>query len=157
MKLQPASRREVTRIAIGCAVCCAIEIAGLFVLSLLGILKFNYTIITGAVVGSLVAVLNFTLMCLMVQSAAATADEKHRRAKVQASYNLRRLMQIGWLVLAFFVPFFNVIAAAIPLLFPTAIIFFLQATGRLVSPSDRTDTPEAPDEEEPDRPGPFEI
>lgn len=157
MKLQPASRREVRRIFLGCAVCCAVEIAGFLLLSLAGILKFNYTIITGSVVGSLVAVANFTMMCLMVQNAVATDDEKQRRTRVKGSYNLRRTMQILWLIAAYFLPCFHVIAAALPLLFPTAVIFVLQATGRLVTPSDRTGTTEILPEEPADEPGPFEV
>ena len=132
MKLQPASRKEVTRMAIGCGICAGVEIVGFIVLHLFGIVRFSYQIILGAAGGTLVAVLNFALMCLMVQNAAGIQDQKLLKAKVQGSYNLRILFQAAWVAAAFFIPFIHVIAAAIPLLFPTIVIYYLQITGRLM-------------------------
>ena len=37
---------------------------------------------------------------------------------------------------AFLIPFIQVIAAAIPLLFPTVVIYYLQITGKLMPKSD---------------------
>lgn len=141
MKLQPASKKEVTRIAVGSSICAVAEIAGFLILSLLGIGTFGFPVIIGTVGGTLVAVGNFTLMCLMVQNAAGTQDQKLLRAKVQGSYNLRLLLQAAWVVAAFLIPFIHVIAAAIPLLFPTAVIYYLQVTGKLMP---KSDTPAAP-------------
>ena len=138
MKLQPASKKEVTRIAIGSSICAVAEIAGFLILSLLGIGTFGFPVIIGTVGGTLVAVGNFTLM---VQNAAGTQDQKLLRAKVQGSYNLRLLLQAAWVVAAFLIPFIHVIAAAIPLLFPTVVIYYLQVTGKLIP---KSDTPAAP-------------
>ena len=163
MKLQPASRREVSRIAVGCAICAGIEIIAFLILSLLGIGSFSYRILTGALGGSAVAVLNFALMCLMVQNATGTQDEKLLKSKVRASYNFRLLLQAAWVIAAFLIPWINIIAAAIPLLFPTVIIYYLQSRGKLLHEDQdrpKTDTPapsEISDEEEADRPGPFEV
>ena len=132
MKLQPASRKEVARMAVGCGICCGIEIVGFLVLHLFGIIRFRYPIILGAAGGTLVAVLNFAMMCLMVQNAAGIQDQKLLKAKVQGRYNLRILFQAAWVAAAFFLPFIHVIAAAIPLLFPTSVIYYLQITGRLM-------------------------
>lgn len=160
MKLQPASRKEVSRIAVGCSVCAIIMVIGFFILSLLGILPFSYRIIIGAVGGTAVAILNFALMCLMVQNAAGIQDQKLLKAKVQGSYNLRILVQAAWVAIAFFVPWIQVLAAAIPLLFPTAVIYYLQITGRLMPQSEGSRTavpvPEEPEETEDDL-GPFEV
>ena len=41
MKLQPASKKEVKRIAVGVSVCSALMIAGLFLLSLVGVGTFS--------------------------------------------------------------------------------------------------------------------
>lgn len=149
MKLQPASKKEVTRMAAGCSVCAVIEVAAFAVLHFCGIGQFSYRVVLGAVGGTAVAIANFALMCLMVQNAAGTQDQKLLKAKVQASYNLRIFFQAAWVAAAFFIPFLNVIAAAIPLLFPTAVIYFLQITGRLM-PKDNTPSParETPVEEE---------
>lgn len=152
MKLQPASKKQLSRIAIGSGVCAVIEIVAFVVLHFCGIGQFSYRVILGTLGGTLIAIVNFALMCLMVQTAAATEDQKLRKAKVQASYNLRLFIQAAWVVAAFFIPFINVIAAAIPLLFPTAVIYFLQITGRLM-PEDEAPAPTrkpAAEEEEPE-------
>ena len=162
MKLQPASRKEVSRIAVGCSVCALLLILGLFILSLLGIGTFSYRVIIGAAGGTAVSIFNFALMCLMVQNAAGIQDQKRLKLKVQSSYNLRILLQAAWVAIAFFVPWIHVIAAAVPLLFPTAVIYFLQATGRLMPKTGesalRASTP-APEleEESEDNLGPFEV
>lgn len=149
MKLQPASKKEVLRMAAGCGICAAAEIAVFGVLRLCGIGQFNYRVILGALGGTAVAILNFALMCLMVQNAAGIQDQKLLKAKVQGSYNLRILFQAAWVAVAFFVPFLNVIAAAIPLLFPTAVIYFLQITGRLM-PKNSSPAPKASEKPEED-------
>ena len=132
MKLQPASRKEVARMAAGCGICAALEIAAFALLHLCGIASFSYQIITGTLGGTLVAILNYSMMCLMIQNAVGIQDQKLLKAKVRGSYNLRILFQAAWVAAAFFIPFINVIAAAIPLLFPTAVIYYLQITGKLV-------------------------
>lgn len=159
MKLQPASRKEVTRMAIGCGICAGVEIVGFIVLHLFGIVRFSYQIILGAAGGTLVAVLNFAMMCLMVQNAAGIQDQKRLKAKVRGSYNLRIFFQAAWVAAAFFIPFINVIAAAIPLLFPTIVIYFLQITGRLMPKEDGSAPPRsAPQEDEPeDHLNSFEV
>lgn len=132
MKLQPASRKEVSRMAKGCGICAVMEISGFVVLSLCGIGQFSYRMVLGTIGGTAVAIGNFTMMCLMVQNATGIQDQKLLRAKVQGSYNLRLLVQAAWIVAAFLIPQINIIAAAVPLLFPTAVIYFLQMTGRLM-------------------------
>lgn len=154
MKLQQASRKEVARMAKGCALCALCAIAVFFLLDQFKILHFSYRHIVGVLGGTVVAVFNFALLCLMVQGAAATEDTKVRKAKVQASYNLRLIVQAAWVVAAFFLPFVNVIAAAVPLIFPTVVISFLQSKGRLTSPSEREKVEDA--EDLPPHPGPFE-
>lgn len=160
MKLQPASKKQLSRIAAGSSICAAIEIAAFAVLHFCGIGHFSYRIITGTVGGTLVAILNFALMCLMVQNAAGIQDQKLLKAKVQGSYNLRILVQAAWVIAAFFIPFINVIAAAIPLLFPTAVIYFLQVTGRLMPEEERPSPvrePVAEEEKPEDNLNSFEV
>lgn len=158
MKLQPASAREVKRMAVGCGICAVIEIIGFLLLDQFGIGKFSYRMITGSVGGTLVSVLNFAMMCLMIQNATGIQDQKLLKAKVQGSYNLRLLVQAAWVIVAFVCPWINVIAAAVPLLFPTVVIYYLQSKGKLMPPSD----PNAPrhdavEEEAEDRLDTFEA
>lgn len=160
MKLQPASKKEVSRMAFGCCICCGAEIIGFLLLSMFGIGHFSYRMITGAVGGTLVAIGNFTMMCLMVQNAAGIQDQKLLRARVQGSYNLRLLVQAGWVIIAFVCEPINVIAAAIPLLFPTAVIYYLQVTGKLMPAGSSTAVKRevAPEEENPeDNLNSFEV
>lgn len=157
MKLQEASKKEVKRIAIGSIICGVLELAGFFLLHLFGVVRFTYKVVLGATGGVVVAVLSFAMLCLAVQKAVDTQDEKLRKNRMQVSYNLRLLVQAGWVVVAFLLPCFNVLAAAAPLLFPTVIIFYLQQKGKLVTPSERKN-PEHSDEEEPEEHlGSFEI
>ena len=123
MKLQAASKKEILRIAIGTAICLAIMLTVFFLLSLFRIAPFDYKVILSGFVGGMVAVLNFTLLCLTIQSAAQTQEKKAMKARMQVSYNLRLLLQAAWVVAACLIPCFNVVAAALPLLFPTVVIF----------------------------------
>ena len=157
MKLQDASKKEIKRIAKGTAVCDLLLIAGLFILSLGGIGKFDYKVFTGVLGGSVVAVLNFTVMCLTIQKAVDIDEKKQMKSFIQGSYNGRLLLQAGWVVAAFLIPHVNVIAAAVPLLFPNLVIFYLQYKGKLVTPSERTAAPADDSEEPEDRLESFEV
>ena len=104
-----------------------------------------------------IAVVNFTLMCITIQRAVNIADQKSMKAFIQGSYNGRLLLQAGWIVAAYLMPWFNVIAAAVPLLFPNLMIFYLQARGKLVTPSERKNPPPEEMGELEDHKGSFEV
>ena len=157
MKLQPASKKEIKRIAIGTGVCDLILLAVLFVLSLEGLLTFNYTVFLGMLIGSCVAILNFTIMCLTIQKATGIGDQKQMKVFIQGSYNGRLMLQAGWVVVAIMVPHFQVIASAAPLLFPNLTIFYLQSKGKLVEPSERKNPPADEQDEPEDRLESFEV
>ena len=157
MKLQPTSQREVKRIACGTAVGGLLLTAVMFVLGTMGIGTFDYRVITGVVGGCIVAVLNFTLMCITIQRAVSIGEQKAMKTFIQGSYNGRLLLQAGWIVAAYLISWINVFAAAIPLLFPNLMIFYLQARGKLVTPSDRKNPPSEEMEEFEDQKGPFEV
>lgn len=156
MKLQKASVREIKRVAIGSGICLLLMFAVFFVLSLVNVVAFDCRILLGGIVGTVIAIGNFTLLCITIQKAAETEDKKLMKAKFQMSYNGRLIAQAAWVVAAFLLPVFNVFAAAIPLLFPTLIIFFLQSRGKLVTPSDRKN-PVNPEESEEERLDSFEV
>lgn len=136
MKLQSASRKEISRIALGTLVCDVILIAALFLLSLVGVGTFSPgRILLGAFCGSLVAVGNFTILCLTVQSAVNIDNKRKMKKAFQLSYNLRLLLQAVWVVAAFLIPQIHFVAGAAPVLFPNVVIFFLQSRGKLISES----------------------
>lgn len=160
MKLQPASKKEVKRIAKGVIVCSVLMIAVIYVLSLVGVGTFSYRVFIGAAGGSLFAVLNFVIMCLTIQRATEIEDKKRMKAFIQGSYNGRLILQAAWVVLCFLVDHIHLIAGAAPLLFPNAIIFYLNAKGKLMPPDPPRDPSKAIFEEEEDEEenlGPFEI
>lgn len=133
MKLQAASRREISRIAAGTAVCDVLMIAALFVLSLVGVGTFSLSrVLLGALGGSIVAIANFTVLCLTVQIAADTASKTQMKAKFQVSYNLRLLLQAAWVVVCIVVKPIHTVAGIAPILFPNVVIFFLQSRGKLM-------------------------
>jgi len=157
MKLQSASKKEIKRVALGTLVWDLILIAALFLLSLEGIGTFDYKVFTGVAGGSIIAILNFTVMCLTIQKAVDIEEKKQMKAFIQGSYNGRLLLQAGWIVAAFLIPHVQVVAAAVPLLFPNLTIFYLQAKGKLVEPSERKNPPAEEQEEPEDHLGTFEV
>lgn len=159
MKLQSASRKEIARIALGTGICDLIMIAGLFLLSLVGVGKFEpLRILLGAVCGSIVAVLNFTILCLTVQSAVDMENQRKMKARFQLSYNIRLAIQALWVVACYLIPQIHFVAGAAPVLFPNVVIFYLQSKNKLVTPSETTASPLPDDEEEPeDHLGSFEV
>lgn len=159
MKLQPASRKELSRIAIGTLVCDGVMIAALFVLSLVGVGSFDvFRILLGAACGSVVAILNFAILCLTVQSAVEIENKKKMKARFQLSYNIRLVLQAGWVVLCFVLKPIHFVAGAAPILFPNVVIFFLQSRNKLFPKSDAPAKPIAEDSEpEEDNLGPFEV
>lgn len=146
MKLQPAVKKTTRLIALGCITLLVLMLAVFGVLHFLSLVTFDYTVILGGVVGTGIAVLNFVLMCLTVQAAAQIEDQKRMKSKLQLSYNGRMILQAGWVVLAFLLPWFQPVAAAVPLLFPSVVVVILRRSGKLVEPSQRKNEEAAQEE-----------
>lgn len=146
MNLQPASRREIKRIAIGTAILDVLMIGAFALLGLLKIMDFQpIPIVLSAAVGSCLAIGSFTLLCITVQQAVEIEDRKKMQAKFQLSYNIRMVVQAGWVVICFFVPWLNIFSGAIPLAFPKVTILYLNGKGKLI---EKTDAAPAEIEEE---------
>lgn len=145
MKLQPASRKEVTRITIGVLICDVVMVAALFLLSQFGIGTFNLAkILLSALCGSVIAVANFIILCLTIQSSLEIKNKKKMQARFQFSYNARMVIQAVWVVVSFLLrEKIHFVAAAAPVLFPNVVILFLQFTGRLMPKSAPADDAQA--------------
>ena len=157
MKLQSASQKEILRISKGTLVCDALLIAVLFLLSQFDIGTFRLLpILLGVVGGTVVAIANFTILCLTVQKAVDIEDKKAMKARFQLSYNLRLILQAGWVVLCLALPQIHFIAGAAPVLFPNAVIFYLQRTNKLVT-NPENPAPKVMDDEQEDHLESFEI
>lgn len=149
MKLQPASRKELKRISIGTGILDILMIAGLFLLSQFDIGTFDFArIVLSALCGSAIAILNFALMCLTVQSAVGMQDMKKMKAKFQLSYNARMVLQAGWTVIAFLAAPIHFVAGAAPVLFPKITILYLQFRGKLLPPDPPRNTEASADSEQ---------
>ena len=118
--IQPAVKKETKRVIV-------ITLVGLLLMWVLfAALHFimpdkvplDYTVFLGGLAGGCVAVLNFFLMGLAVQKAAAAEDEGTARMKIKASYSQRFMMQVFWVIIAIIAPCFHFVAGIAPLLFP---------------------------------------
>ena len=157
MKLQSASRKEIRRISIGTLACDGIMIAGLWLLSQFDMGKFDLPrILLGAACGSVIAIANFTILCITVQNAVGMENKRKMKAKFQLSYNIRLALQAGWVVACFVIPQIHFIAGAAPVLFPNVVIFYLNSKNLLL-PSTRTSSQDAEEAEEEDHPKNFEV
>ena len=158
MKLQSASRKELSRIALGTLVCDGIMIAGLFLMSQFDIGKFELPrILLGAACGSVIAILNFAILCLTVQSAVGMENKRKMKAKFQLSYNIRLALQAGWIVACFAIKPIHFIAGAAPILFPNVVIFYLQYKNKLLPPSENASASIPSEDEGEDRLESFEV
>ena len=147
MKLQDASRKEVTRISKGVLVCDGVMIAGLFLLSQFGIGRFDVVrILLGTVIGSLISIVNFVILCLTIQSSLEIENKRKMKARFQTSYNIRLAVQAAWIVAAFLLrDKVHFIAAAAPVFFPNLWLIYLQLNGKLNTASPTPAQTAAPD------------
>lgn len=158
MKLQSASRKEISRIALGTLVCDGIMVAGLFFLSQFGIGTFRlFPILLGAACGSLVAILNFAILCLTVQQAIEIENKKKMKQRFQRSYNIRLILQAAWVVACFAIPQIHFVAGAAPILFPNVVIFYLNYKGKLMPREENRPAAPVSDEDPEDRLESFEV
>lgn len=79
--------------------------------------KWDYTVLTGNLLGFIAAVGNFFLMGLSVQSSLGK-EEKDAKNLMKISQSLRLLLVFVIALIGYLVPVFNTIAVLIPLLFP---------------------------------------
>jgi hypothetical protein len=139
MKLQAASKKELIHISIGVA---AFSVVMNAVYLLLG--KWSLPILWSTLLGGGYAVLNFFFIACSAQRALDSGD----RAGVimRRTYTLRMLGIVAVLILSFLLkPTFNMLATAIPLLFPRLTILVMQLLG-FYKPEPFTKTKEASDD-----------
>lgn len=117
-KIDAVVRRETLGVALWVTAGCLL-LQGVFLLC--G--WWDYTVLTGALLGGATAVGNTLLVGLMVQK-AVTQTQKQARGTVRLSQGLRLLLQGAILCLAAVLPWFHLWAAAIPLLIPRIAVSF---------------------------------
>ena len=95
------------------------------VFALLG--QFDYTVVTGALLGGAGAVLNFFLMSLTVKKSAGRGVQGKNRMIL--SYFLRMLLMVGVMVVGIICPYLHWLAVMLPYLMPTLTIYAMRLLG----------------------------
>ena len=129
IKVETAVKRETLYIGVSVVILSALMEAVFLIIQ-----RWDLTVLSGNLLGGLVAVLNFFLMGLTVQKAVA-ADEKQARSYMNVSRNYRTIMMLLAVVIAGVAPIFNLIATVIPLLFPRIAILVRPFVGMSFSGS----------------------
>ena len=111
-KIDETVKRETIYVALWELVLTAVMIAVFLILK-----HFDWTVLAGAALGAVTAVVNFLLMGLTIQGAIGL-EEKDARTRLKGSQSLRMVMQTIIAVLGAALPCFNLAAVLIPLFFP---------------------------------------
>ena len=114
MKLQSAVKKETVAVAAGTGIGCAVLIVLFLIMYLIfpeSSVKFDYRVVLGALCGGAVAVANFFLMALTVQSVVNVTNRDDALRMMRVSYRNRMLMRGIW-----------IIVAIIPLFIPSLVI-----------------------------------
>ena len=138
--------KELFSVILGELIVSLLTVAGFFVADLIFDGIFDYTVVTGALLGAFVVILNFLILSVSInrvvdsyvterggremteEEAEAFALEHEGRIKlaVSRSYIIRTLLMIGTLVCAFLLEWFHPLAAAIPLFMYKPVIYLTQ-------------------------------
>ena len=125
MKLQKAVKQETVSVAVGTGIGCIGVMALFLILHLIfpeSTVKFDYRVVLGALCGGAVAVANFFLMALTVQSVVNVENKDDALRMMRVSYRNRMLMRGLWVIIAIVAPCFNYAAGIIPLFIPGFVI-----------------------------------
>ncbi len=107
----------------GILLCGTLAMSAVMCLVFLLVGKFNYTVVTGALLGGLASVANFFLMGLGVQKAVQEEPDAAKR-KIQFSYTARSFALLVVLGLGVYLPYFHWLAVLLAALFPRITILF---------------------------------
>ena len=124
MRVQETVKKETLHIAI-CSVTLTVLMWVAFFLLHIFLPKkisFDYRVILAGVLGCVIAVMNFFLMGVTVQSVLNVENQEEAYQKMRLSYRNRTLLQLLWIILAVVAPCFQAVAGIVPLLFPGGIL-----------------------------------
>lgn len=125
-KPQKAVVDNTRRIAVGTA---CLFVAEMIVFAVMG--RMSLGALLGGLLGSAYAVLNFYMLGMAVQKAAASGSEDTARMTLRISYQMRMIGMVVVCVVAFAVPFADGVACLVPMVFPRLTILALQLTGNV--------------------------
>ncbi len=113
MKVDRVVLKETRYLAIAVTVC-SLVMQGVFLI--LG--KYDWTVLTGSLLGGVAAVLNFFSMGMTMQRATAKEDSAEAKKQIRASYNMRYLALGAVVVVAAVTPYFHWVPVVLSLVFP---------------------------------------
>ena len=128
------------------AVVAVLVVLGAFILSLAKLINFDFTIITGAILGMAVMVFNYLFLTLSVDKAIsdfmalrgdremddeeaeqfAAQNSASIQNAIKTSFIIRTLSMLVTLVVAFLLDWFNPMATAIPLLAMRPLLYVME-------------------------------
>ncbi len=117
-KIDPAVARESLYIAACTAILSALMEAVFLIIG-----RWDYTVLTGNLLGYVVSVLNFFFMGITVQK-AVTKDEKAAANTMKFSQTVRTFAIVVLAALGILLDFFNTVAVIVPLFFPRIAVAF---------------------------------
>ena len=118
MKIEPSVKKETGILLVGTLILCAIMVCVFWLVH-----KFDYTVVTGALLGGLASVLNFFVMGITVQNAVGKSPEEAKK-KIQISYTVRMFALLVVLGVGVYLPYFHWLAVLLGALFPRITILF---------------------------------
>ena len=118
MKIEKSVKKETLTVLVGTLVCC-----GVLQIVFLLLKKYDYTVLTGSLLGGGAAVLNFFLLGLTVQKAVSEGMSDNAKKKMQISYTVRLLLLGAVLCAGILLPYFNTVATIVSAIFPRIVIF----------------------------------
>lgn len=129
MKIDPVVKKESIRMTIGILVCIAVTQVLFFIFG-----KYNFSVLLGSIYGGVLALLNFFLMGLTIQSAASMEDKDMAKKKIQASYGMRQFGLMFFIGLGMYISvkyeIFNWLSILIAMVYPRITIAFLTFADR---------------------------
>ncbi len=124
-KIDKTVKKETAIIAGGSAVCSVLMNLIFFLAArFTDVCVYDYTVITGSVLGWAIAVLNFLLMGVTIQNAVALEDEQMAKKKIQLSYMLRTVLLVAAMAAGVLLPWFHWLPVLVSVIFPRIVIFF---------------------------------
>ena len=124
MRVQETVKKETVQIAVQSSIATIVMWLCIFVLHrfLPEKVSFDYRVILSGLLGTAVAVANFFLMGVTVQSVLSVEKQEEAYQRMRLSYRNRTMLQLGWIILAVVAPCFQAVAGIVPLLFPGGIL-----------------------------------
>ena len=124
MRVQETVKKESLQIAVQSGIATLIMWICIFILHhfIPEKVSFDYRVILSGLLGTVVAVMNFLLMGITVQSVLSVENQEEAYQRMRLSYRNRTMLQLGWIILAVVAPCFQAVAGIVPLLFPGGIL-----------------------------------